>query len=382
MKLRLSGFMVLSFFLILTNSMPAQVSTGVPPFASTSSNGGAIINLGNLNVQYGAPIISKPGRGIPFNYVLRFDNSVWFPSGGKWTPVTNWGWHGPSDAVTGRVATRSITSRCIDPDTGFTVFYLTHIWGPFTDGFGVTHQVFTSETDSSVCGPGSNSGPSVAADGSGYTLEVGGQVIARNGQRISPVSGTGFSSGTLPDSNGNQITATNGVFTDTLGMNVLTATGGAPNPLTFAYKDSTNTPRSITVNYTSYTVKTNFACSGITEYPATSASLVSSIVYPDGTSYSFTYEPTPGFAGDVTGRLHSITLPTGATVTYNYTGANNGVICADGSTAGFDLITTDGTTSYSRSGSGTNWTTTVLDASTPTRNQTTINFQSAGTNFY
>src|SRR5262249_33961741 len=143
----------------------------------------------------------------------------------------------------------------------------------------------------------------------------------------------------------------------------------------FTYKDSSGTQRSVTVNYTSFTVKTIFGCSGVAEYGPTSVSLVSSISYPDGNSYSFTYETTPGFPADVTGRIKSVTLRTGAAITYTYTGGNNGIICADGSAAGFTRTTSDGTTTYARSGSGSAWTTTVTDAMLPTGNQTVINFQ-------
>ncbi len=107
------------------------------------------------------------------------------------------------------------------------------------------------------------------------------------------------------------------------------------------------------MNYSTYTVQTNFGCPGISEYgPAAGVSLVSSISYPDGSSYSFTYEPTPGAPGNVTGRIQSITLRSSGTITYTYSGGNNGIICADGSTAGFTRTTSDGTTTFSRSGSG------------------------------
>jgi len=36
--------------------------------------------------------------------------------------------------------------------------------------------------------------------------------------------------------------------------------------------------------------------------------LVSSVVYPDGSTFSFTYEPTPGNGAAVTARVKSITL--------------------------------------------------------------------------
>jgi len=108
------------------------------------------------------------------------------------------------------------------------------------------------------------------------------------------------------------------------------------------------------VNYTTYTVQTNFGCSGVTEYGPTSVNLVSNITLPDNTSYSFAYEVTPGDTHTphyVTGRMASATLPTGGTITYNYTGSNNGVICADGTAAGLTRATPDGTWTYTRSGS-------------------------------
>ena len=160
-------------------------------------------------------------------------------------------------------------------------------------------------------------------------------------------------------------------------MTALTVSGGAPNPQVFTYTTTTGTAASVTINYAPYTVQTNFGCSGINEFPATSASLVSSVVYPDGRTFTFNYEPTPGF-GTVTGRIASITLPTGSTISYAYTGGNNGIICADGSTAGLTRTTTDGSTTYVRSGSGTAWTTTFTDGASP-GNQTVINFQTAGT---
>jgi RHS repeat-associated protein len=64
-------------------------------------------------------------------------------------------------------------------------------------------------------------------------------------------------------------------------------------------------------------------------------SLVSSIGLPDGTSYSFTYESTQGFSGYYTGRIESVNLPTGGTISYSYpltnSGTTNGINCGDGS---------------------------------------------------
>lgn len=120
-------------------------------------------------------------------------------------------------------------------------------------------------------------------------------------------------------------------------------------------------------------MKTNFGCSSITEYPATSQNLISEIDLPDSTKYTFTYEPTPGFSGDVTGRLASVSLPTGGTINYTYSGGSSGhITCTDGSTAALGRQTPDGTWTYAHSESGTAWTTTITD---PQSNQTVMNFQ-------
>jgi RHS repeat-associated protein len=369
-------------------TISSQVQTGLPPYGSFTG-GPDVINLGNLNVHFANPVISKAGRGLPFAYELGYDSSVWYPAGvsgaQSWTPVPNWGWHGPSDGFRGWVAVHPLTFHCIDPNTGFRVNYYGRVFGPYQDSYGVIHPVTAVEIDaSSICGTEQSLGPGTATDGSGYTVNPTGgsgfQLISRTGQIIHPgIAGVGFGSGTIIDSNGNMISANNGTFTDTLGMNVLVASGGAPNPLVFTYTDSSGTQRTVTVNYTTFIVKTNFGCSGISEYGPTSVSLVSSIAYPDGTSVSFSYEATPGFSGDVTGRVQSITLRTGSTITYAYTGGNSGIECADGSTAGLTRTTSDGMTAYSRTGSGTAWTTTSTDAQ---NNQTIINFQTVSSNFY
>ena len=121
------------------------------------------------------------------------------------------------------------------------------------------------------------------------------------------------------------------------------------------------------MNYTAYNVTTAFAVSGVTEYSETSIPLVSSIVYPDGSRYSFTYEYTPGSTTTYTGRIASVTLPTGGTISYAYTGGNHGIE-SDGSTSGLNRTTSDSSTplSYLRSGvSSTASTTTYTDAYSP-----------------
>src|SRR5437879_1882577 len=73
----------------------AQVATGTPPFGSFSA-GPDIVNNANLNVHIVVPVLNKPGRGLPLNYNLTYDGSIWYPVGSSgnqtWVSNTSWGW--------------------------------------------------------------------------------------------------------------------------------------------------------------------------------------------------------------------------------------------------------------------------------------------------
>lgn len=389
MKSRLKSWLGFVVVCVSVGAM-AQVSTGTAPFGSFTS-GPDVINLGNLNVHFAVPVINKPGRGLPFSYNLSYDSSVWSPASASgtssWTPIANWGWRGQTDAAVGYISFSTGTSTCRSDD-GTTQPYTVYLFKTYVDEFGTTHIINgrTDTKDQANCISGVGTAQSTATDASGLTFvltnDPDATVIARDGSTFHPPLAIGAFSGSITDRNGNQITTTNGAaFVDTLGMTALSVSGTSPKA--FTYTDSSGTARSVTINYGTYTVQTNFGCAGISEYGPTSASLVSSITLPDGSSYSFQYEVTPGHSPNITGRVRAITLRTGGTISYAYTGGSNGIECVDGSTSGLSRTTMDGTTDYSRSGSGTAWTTTILDASTP-RNQTTINFQAAGSpaNFY
>ena len=78
----------------------------------------------------------------------------------------------------------------------------------------------------------------------------------------------------------------------------------------------------------------------------------------------------------MTGRIKSVTFPTGGQIQYQYTGAHNGIICTDGSAAGLTrTLTPGGAWTYARSGTAPHWITTISDPTTPTANQTVIDFQ-------
>jgi RHS repeat-associated protein len=383
----------LSFvFIVLVGVSSAQVATGTPPFGSFGGGPFDTINLGNLNVNFSIPVLHKAGRGMPFTYDLQYNSSVWYPVGVSgsqtWAPVSNWGWRGITEAATGYVTYTSTSAYCYDGNIRI-LGLLYHNWS-YHDRSGAVHGFNISFNS---C----NGGPitATATDGSGYTMtaDEGSAIVypASGGKILPPLQGpTG--AGSVTDRNGNFFSASvsgSTTFTDTLGTTVLTVSGSGTgaSPMQYAYTSPANTSVSVTVHYTDYTVQTNFTCSGIAQYGPSTVSLPSDVTLPDGSQYLFTYEATPSFPGSVTGRMKQITLPTGGTITYTYTGANNGVTCADGSTAGLTrAISPGGTWTYSRSNiSGDQWQTTVTDPIIPTGNQTVISFQkdTAGTNnFY
>jgi RHS repeat-associated protein len=100
-------------------------------------------------------------------------------------------------------------------------------------------------------------------------------------------------------------------------------------------------------------IRSAFGCSGLTDYdtPGTGYSFnpPSSLAFPDSTTLSLLWEPTPGFSGDSTGRIQKITLRQGGTVTYNYnpnSAGNDGLNCTYLVPNEITRTTTDGTTSY------------------------------------
>ncbi len=370
-------------FAFLPAATVAQVQTGTPPFG-TYGGGPDVINLANLNSEITIPVLSKPGRGIPFTFNLTQDSSVWYPvtsgSTTSWQPVQNWGWN-QSVVNTGGVGYNLGVSSRLRPcgDYYAAIYFYTYSGWEYTDGFHASHPfsiATTAQYNSCTNTWTYSSGQGAATDGSHYYLSIVNstqvsQLLGPDGSIINPFTGTG----SIQDRNGNGISlGSNGVITDTLGQTALTLAGlGTPSsPHTFTYQAPSGANPAYTEKYTTQTVQTNFGCSGIAEWGPFSESLVSEIDLPDGSKYTFAYEATPGHSGNVTGRLASIGLPTGGTISYSYSGGSNGITCADGSTATLTRTTPDGTWSYAHTESGAAWATTITD---PQGNKTVLNFQ-------
>jgi RHS repeat-associated protein len=359
------------------------VTTGLPPFGSFSG-GPDIVNNASLNDHIEIPVVAKAGRGLPFYYILTYDSSVWSPINASgtntWTPVGGWGWGTISQPEVG-FATYSWSQGVCTDLLGNVYYYDIYSKWVYSDSLDAPHPIApgVKVSDQSVVAPNCHApGPAYQAqatvtDGSGYTLYVtAAPAYARSGTAYQAVVGS--QSVFAKDANGNQISYNGSSFTDTLGVTALTISGSPPNRTTFTYTNPRGTGSSFTMNYTQKTVQTNFGCSAVTEYGATSQYLVSGITLPDGTSYNFTYEVTPNDTHNphyVTGRIASVQLPTGGTISYSYSGGSNGITCADGSAAGLSRTTPDGAWSYTRS-AGPPASTAVQD---PQDNQTVIDFQ-------
>jgi RHS repeat-associated protein len=391
----MGGFMrasILAAAVFCIAASTAGAQTGNPPFATFG--GGAVdsINMSVLNTHVDIPVFAKAGRGLPFRYAISFDNSIWSPirdiNGVRhWEPLPNFGWRGFTEAIIGYVSYTATATTCLassTPTTKYTGF-------TYHDPAGGSH-FGGNMVDSAGCFGGPHDFEHVL-DGSGYSIDVtlsgstlsvivyspSGSIIIAPLQNLDPSvlapASTPIGNGTITDSNGNQSTASVSgsivTFTDTLGIVVMTVDSSNPSAVKYTYTGPDGKPASVVVNYTQYTVTTNFGISGIAEYPATPALLPSSIVFPDTSSYQFMYETTPGFAPDVTGRLASITLPTGGQISYVYTGGSNG-IDANGVTTGITRNLGTSQWTYVRNAPATGpSTTTVTD---PNGNQTVFNF--------
>jgi len=420
---------LVSVQLILVGLSVGQVAVGTPAFGSFGGGPFDVINLGNLNAHFTIPIAHKAGRGMPFTQGdLTYDTSVWAPVGSigsqVWMPVTTtgtvgvyWGWEGLSKSGVSYISytmTVYLNQQC---DQNFPADYFS--WWQYSNityydqsgahyfpGTGGEFFVNNNCPPSAQIPNGAvGATTATTTDGSFFTIHLGyyqGSITAylttkSGGTIYPPVSSNppaqqGSYSAT--DANGNVIAATNGVYTDTLGQTALTILGTAPSDTTLSYPAPGGTA-TYTVRYKSYTVRTNFGCSpGVMDYNQPNQYLVDKVILPDATYYQFAYEATAGTSsGEVTGRLASVTLPTGGSITYSYpltSSGYNSINCSDGTAAiavGSNpsmtrTVSPGGTWTYTRSqnSGGSPWQTTIATPPDPQNSgsasdNTVIDFQ-------
>jgi RHS repeat-associated protein len=368
---------VLAFFLaalIVAASATAQQPTiGIPPLSTVAGGPFDQLNLANLDVHFAIPVFARAGKGMSFLFNLTYDSLVWSPTdsngGPNWTPINNWGWGIQTNAATGNITYPN------DPETCYNHGHK-YLYGPFTyfDTGGTAHTfsgtvLYTDDPDD--CGQDHRTLVKLATDNSGYLLNVTVNGINNLTATLTAPSGVVFNpgQGTVTDPNGNILSVSNGTITDTLRTTALTISG--TNPVTYKYTAPSGAQAQVTVNYSTYNVATNFLVNNINDYCTDSQcqiSLVSSIVMPDSSRYSFTYEAAHCcWANAVTGRIASVTLPTGGVINYSYAtnpGGTDTTMMKDGSPIWMRRTLSGGTWTYERS---------VRDQSGPEQTATTVN---------
>jgi RHS repeat-associated protein len=359
MRKGIRGIAPILVLLLAASPLVGQVATGAYPYGAFDTPGIDTINVGNLNLHLSIPVFNKAGRGVPFQTRLDYESSIYYPNllNGLviWTPRPQFGWGSPTGILSGQIENNTYNySQSYEEPSGqggidiqVNCYYTQYVGWIYFDSSGVVHpfdSVYTQQFDYQDYFPPNgwtcptNSMPTNqgnASDGSGLTLNVTNlttaTVTAPNGIDLQSQG----NATTTTDTNGNQISSDGqGHFTDTTGKVVLTVTGNQTSSQDYTYTDTNGQPQSVSVNYSPYTIQTAFGCSSVAEYGPVQVYLVSSITMPDGSSYTLSYEPTPGVSGNVTGRIAGIQMPQGGTISYSYTGGNNGINCADGSATG------------------------------------------------
>src|SRR5882672_5485224 len=336
---------LLGFFFYSFATLAQEPQTGVPPFSSIQSIGMDAINRKNLNVNFSIPIVSSPGRGINFNFPIANDSLLWMKQNNVWTPVVDaagnrtWGWKDTLPA--GAIRFTNFNEAC---DTPPPIQYSHHYSNySYVDPAGTTHyfgvDFYLTPT---ICN--FNTGPRTgyAFDDSGYFLDA----TSPNSPKVTTPSGKVITGANWTDSNGNFFSATvvSGSETDwkdSAGhtpLKIITSTGS----IQYQYPDNSNTYRTTTLVLTSTNIKTNFGCSGVTEFTGT-ANLPTELDLANNQKYFFTYEQTPGNPTYSTGRIKRVTLPNGGYIEHQYGTTNDGINCSDASVTNLTVLVNDGT---------------------------------------
>ena len=361
-------------------------ATGFPPYGSFEGSTFDGVNHSNLNTNFTIPVMASHGRGIGLSLAIASNSAFWRQSGGAWVSMTDgsgnptWGWTKP---VPAGILTQTATATQCEIFPQKIIYYYdvySNVW--YYDGEGTGHYFPNINYDYNPC-TNQNEGTSAgyAGDGSGYYFN--------NGTLLAPSGGFIAPSQQIYDTNGNYITGTviNGNETDwkdSAGHVALKIITGATS-IQYEVLGPNGAYQTTTVNLTSTNIKTNFGCSGVTEFTGT-ASLPSSISLPNGQSYTFTYEPTPSHSGYYTGRVLRVTLPTGGYFEYDYpsgSGQNDGVNCADGTIVNMSRKVSDGsnvaTWNYVRNVASSTTTVTIPQlADTSNANDIVYTFNSSG----
>jgi hypothetical protein len=350
----------LSLTLFVASGALAQTG-GTLPFSTQAGGGIDSIDLATSNVYIQIPVRSKPGA-VPAQFSLVLNSNA-YVSNGTW--VVSGGLAG-TPLKTGLKLTATVTTgqSCgqWNDDILYTAFVL-------IDTTGASHSLPGVTIDTRGCYP-PPANPVLAGDHSGYSVQLGilgGTAYDPSGNSIPVYRNVPIPSTTLTDPDRNTLqysfTPNTGAmsFTDTLLKTVVSGTihssstpGSQSSAETYQYKDVNQANQPFTVTYTGWPQRTAFGCSGVNDINTgtTNVYFPTTISLPDGSAYQIGYETTPNYSSDVTGRIASITLPSGGSISYTYAdgAGHHGMNCAS------QVVPTLTRTVYDNNGHSSPWT--------------------------
>src|SRR5882672_9033312 len=322
-----------------------QNRSGDLPFSTSVGTDIESVDVATGHLSVRIPFLSLPGRGMNYRLGLRYESGFWATAlRGTSPPQYLWKIEKRPYVVTNGLAW-SITQPYLTHTTyrefcGSNLqynFYVDHNdHYVYHDADGSAHP-FDLESQLAGCWDGTNnvgytsvtgSSPDTSAAGmwannfvplpvnstlrsADGTLLLGNGVVIQDTLGGNAINYTAMY-GDYTDANGNQKSEYPG-GPDTLGRVIVTQQNGN-NQVSYTYYDSSGTAQTYTVNYASISLSTHFNITvpsyGLIIENAETRQKVTSIVLPNGKSYSFQYE-TNGYGG-----ISRIDFPTGAFVTY------------------------------------------------------------------
>jgi RHS repeat-associated protein len=310
----------IALLLIAAASLTAQttnnVNVGLPPNASYDGTGIESVQANNGNLHIEIPLFTLPGRGLSVNVSYVYDSKGWQtvwkedqvhtvkPAVGVngAPPTQQWRVNGPLATASGMVASVVGTCAIQNPPTSILSWTVAE-----SDG---TSHAFPPSGGTCVT---VNGNLRYAIDGSGYVYN--GNVIRPDGVNIHQTGSGGSTAWVMEDPNGNKISRLIGSYnvTDTMGRTVQVdlTLNSQTGKYELPYNDTSGTQQKIIVTKSPVTIQTHFCSAGCNEYSNT-WQMPTEILLPNGMKYTIAYNQ-----GSY-GTPSSITLPTGAVISYTY----------------------------------------------------------------
>jgi YD repeat-containing protein len=331
-----------------------QNRSGPLPYASSIGSSIESVNMSNGNLSVRIPLVNIKSRGINYALTLMYDGNFWTPmsiptsNGELWANenrlyipgLVGWSLNQPFLEYSASEPDFVCDSR-VEPPAGSQLptsqgfYYSNYI---FTDEQGSKHSLDVDGADITCVNGGGdisfqNSGPDKGQAGlkaeaitgsASPTLSIAtpsGSVYSTGGSSPNDptIYNLGSGLGILTDVSGNSEEIYPG-GSDTIGRIPLTLTQDSATQFHYTYNDPNGNPQEILVELETVDISTDFdVVQSYDSYPIYEAigtiQTIKSIRLPNGTSYSFTY--------DNYGEITSIALPTGGSISYQWSTLSN-----------------------------------------------------------